>query len=374
MGLDDVGFAGLRTRRFDHVGINGALRQPLGIPQLGRLFLEDFDEQPADDLALLFGVGHAGQRGQKPRFSVHPDHPHAEMLTERDHDLITLVQAQQASVHEHAGELVADGPVQQRRHYRGIHSARQAQQHLVVAHLRTDGGDAVLDDVAGGPQRLAAADVQHEAAQDPVTLTGVGDFGMELHAVPAFFLVGHAGDGTGRGAGDAHEVGRQRRHPVAVAHPHVQQAVTLRAGVILDGAQQLGMGVRAHLGVTEFLMIRRFHQAAELHGQGLHPIADAEQRYVQVKHDLRYTGTVGDRGGFRAAGQDDSVWMKRADCRRFSVVGIDFAIDPDLAHPAGDQLGVLGTEVENENAVKMNVAGGHDCTPLPLDGEGSGWR
>ena len=54
-----------------------------------------------------------------------------------------------------------------------------------------------------------------------------------------------------------------------------------------------------------------------------------------------------------------------ADGGRIGVVRVDFAIDADLPHPAGDQLGVLGPEVEDQDAVEMNVAGGHGVSPLP---------
>jgi len=104
--------------------------------------------------------------------------------------------------------LIADGPVQQSRHHRGIHPTGQAQKDFIIAHLGTNGRDAVLDDIAGGPQRLAVTDIQHEAAQNALTLAGVRYFGMELHPVPAFFLVRHAGDGTGFSAGDTRETGR----------------------------------------------------------------------------------------------------------------------------------------------------------------------
>ena len=59
--LDGVGLLGLRAGGFDHVRVDGALRQPFGVRQLGRLALEHLDEFAPDDLALLFRVGHAGQ-------------------------------------------------------------------------------------------------------------------------------------------------------------------------------------------------------------------------------------------------------------------------------------------------------------------------
>src|SRR3546814_17237217 len=56
--------AGFAAGRLDHVGVDGALRQPLDVVQLGGLFVEDFHEQPADDLALGFGIANPGQRRQ----------------------------------------------------------------------------------------------------------------------------------------------------------------------------------------------------------------------------------------------------------------------------------------------------------------------
>jgi hypothetical protein len=55
VGLDRVRLLGLGPGRFDHIRIDGALRQPLHVGQLGCLPLEHVDEQPADDLALGLG-------------------------------------------------------------------------------------------------------------------------------------------------------------------------------------------------------------------------------------------------------------------------------------------------------------------------------
>ena len=52
--------------------------------------------------------------------------------------IVAFVQAQQAVVDEHAGELVADGAVDQRRDHRRIDAARQAEDHLLAAHLLAD--------------------------------------------------------------------------------------------------------------------------------------------------------------------------------------------------------------------------------------------
>jgi hypothetical protein len=83
--------------------------------ELGRLGLEDIDEQAADDLALLLGVGHAGQLAQEQLAGIHADHLGVQLAGEHVHHHVAFVQAQQAVVDEHAGQLVADGAVDQRR-------------------------------------------------------------------------------------------------------------------------------------------------------------------------------------------------------------------------------------------------------------------
>ena len=110
------------------------------------------------------------------------DHLDAHVLREGVHDLLRLVQAQQAVVDEHAGELLADRPVDQRRGDRRIDAARQAEDHLVVADLLADLRDRLGDVIGHVPVAGAAADLVHEALQQLRALQGVRDLGMELHA------------------------------------------------------------------------------------------------------------------------------------------------------------------------------------------------
>ena len=111
--LDRGGLAGLGAGRFDDVGVDGALGQPLGAFLLAGLVLEHFHEFTADDLALGFGIGHAGQLAHELGGRVDVDDLDAHVLGEGLHDLFAFVQAQQAVVDENAGELVADGLVDQ---------------------------------------------------------------------------------------------------------------------------------------------------------------------------------------------------------------------------------------------------------------------
>ena len=216
------------------------------------------------------------------------------------HDLIALAQAQQAVVDEDAGELVADGPVQQGRHHRGIDPPGEAQQDLVAADLGADLGDGLLDDVVRGPEPGAAADAVDEALDDALALAGVGDLGVELEPVEAAVLVGDPGERGVGGLADGVEAGRQAIHPVAVAHPDIQQAIALGAGAVLDVAQQGRVAAGADLGIAVLALGCGGDGPAELGGHGLHPVTDAEHRDAEVEDDLGGAGGLAPRAPTQA--------------------------------------------------------------------------
>src|SRR3954467_14255925 len=76
MRLDRVRGTAGEGHALDHVGIKRALRQKfrraaaIAGDLLGLAF-EYRDEQPADDLALLFGIANAEQRAQKKLLRIH---------------------------------------------------------------------------------------------------------------------------------------------------------------------------------------------------------------------------------------------------------------------------------------------------------------
>ena len=127
VALDDVGLAGLAAGGLDHVRVDGALGEEIDALDPGGFLVEHVNKQATDDLALGLGVGDARECVQKPRLGIHADHPHAEVAREHLHHLVAFVEAQQAVVDEHAGELVADRTVDQRRGDARIDTARQAE-------------------------------------------------------------------------------------------------------------------------------------------------------------------------------------------------------------------------------------------------------
>jgi hypothetical protein len=157
------------------------------------------------------------------------------------------------------------------------------------------------------------------------------------------------------GAGDELEAVGHLLDAVAVAHPDVEQAVALGGGVILDVAQQPRVTARTDLGVAVFVVVGVDHLAAEVLGHRLHAVADAEHRHAELEHlGWHARGLVlGDRR--RAAGEDHAARREIAQRGEVHVVRVEFAVDASLAHAARDQLGVLRAEVEDQDAVGVDV-------------------
>ncbi len=59
--------------------------------------------------------------------------------------------------------------------------------------------------------------------------------------------------------------------------------------------------------------------------------------------------------GLGAAREDDAHRLEGADVAVGDVPGVDLAVDPELTHPAGDELRVLRPEIEDEDPVGVDV-------------------
>ncbi len=357
MGFDHMGLARLGAGRLDHVGVDGALGQEGDRIQLARLLLEDVDKQVADDLAFLFRIGRPFEGLEKTLLRIDADHLDTHMLREGSHHLIALVQAQQTIIDEDAGQLIADRPVQQGGYHRRVDTAGKTQHHLGVTHLLADLADALLDDLARSPERLAATDLKQKTLDDALTLTGMGHLGVELQTVEVAFFIRHAGHGCVLGFTNHLESRRQGVDPVAMTHPDIQQTITLGAGVVLDIPQQVGVAACAHLGIAVLVFIGGGYRSAKLRGHGLHAVADAKHRNPQLEHfrrrHRRFSG--GDR--LRTTGEDDTGRAITLEPLVRVVIGKDFAIDARFTYPTRNQLGVLGAKVENQDSVGMDISG-----------------
>lgn len=244
----------------------------------------------------------------------------------------------------HTGQLVADGARDQGRGHRGVHTAGQTADRALVADLLPDRGDLLLDDIAGGPVRLQARAPVQEVLKDLLAVRGVHDLGVVLDAVELLLVVLEGGDRDDVRGGRDGEALRGRRAGVAVGHPD---------GLLVRGAlEEGGAGFRDVQRRTAVLTgAGVFDGAAEGGGHQLEAVAHAEDRdagleqlAVQARGALR----VHRRG---AAGEDDRRRVLGEHLRDRHGARHDLAVDPGLADTTGDELGVLRTEVDDQDGV-----------------------
>ena len=125
MRLNRLGFLGLRTVGFNHVRINRALSKPFGARKLRRLFLENFNKQSADNLALGFRIRHTVKRRHEAIGCIDNNKLHAHILTECLSNLLSFMQTQKTVVNKDTSQLFTDRFVNQSCSDGGINAAGQ---------------------------------------------------------------------------------------------------------------------------------------------------------------------------------------------------------------------------------------------------------
>ncbi len=179
------------------------------------------------------------------------------VVAEHGHDLFGLIVPQQARVDEDAGQLVADGLVDQHGGHRGVHPAGEAADHLALAHLLADALDHLLAERLHGPVALQARDLVGEVAQDQRAAWRVSDLGMELDAVEAPPLIGDHREGGALGGGHHMKALRDGGDLVPVAHPDGFLGADAAQAV-----QQRAFPLDQDLGAAELPMMAALHRAA----------------------------------------------------------------------------------------------------------------
>ena len=87
-----------------------------------------------------------------------------------------------AYIDEGEGELIADGPLDERRGDRGIDAAGQPADYALVADLDADRVDRLVHDVDHGPGGAGTGYLVQEVLEDGLTVLGVQHLRMPLHA------------------------------------------------------------------------------------------------------------------------------------------------------------------------------------------------
>ncbi len=347
MTLDPRGGAGTAL---DHVRVQGPLDQEPGLPPLASGDgLEHPDELLPDDLALLFGIGDAGQAPQEELRLIRMDEGNLEVMAERLDDVFGLPRPHQPGIDEHAREVLPDGLVHQERGHAGIHPAGERAQDLSLTHLEPDALDRPLDDVRGRPFREELAGVVEESLQDLLAPRRVNHLGVELDPVEPSSRILHRRDRRGGGPGGDGEPGWCFDHRVGVAHPHR----LLRQKV---GQQHAGL-CNHELRPAVLPKARGLDPAPQGLGHGLLAVADPEHGHSQLEQP------VVDRGGpfgihrRGPSGQDQAGRPAGFELLQRGVERDDLGVHVALPDPPRDELGVLGPEVDDEDWARVGHRG-----------------
>ena len=262
------------------------------------------------------------------------------------HNLLGFAEAHHAVIHVQAQDLFrSEHAVQEHECNGGVHAATHEQENLAVLDLFLDAFRDERQVALHVPGLLCARKV-HEVFQQLHAELAVGDFGVELDAENlAFGLVAIEGDGGDfaiLGAGHNLVALGELRDLVAVAHPH---------GAGLREALQKWALFVAHdkVGDAVFLHLARFHVTAQLLGDELVTVADAELRHREVQNFGIVFRGVGRIHAAGAATVDDSLHaFEFADG---GGGGVNFGKHAQAAHAVSNQVGVLPAKVQNGNRI-----------------------
>ncbi|MGY3680318.1 hypothetical protein ACVWXU_003941 [Streptomyces sp. TE33382] len=348
-GLDDVRVEGALDEEGDILARRAGLRDELGLG-----LLEDADELAADDLPLLLRVGDPGEGVEEALLGVDDLERDARGGDEVLLDLLGLALAHQPVVDVDTGQLGADGLLHEGRGDRGVHTAGQPADGALGADLLTDERDLLLDDIGRRPVGLDARAAVEEVLQDLLAVRGVQDLRVVLDAVELLLVVLEGGDRYdvgGRGDGEA--LGRGGTG-VAVRHPHR----LLGGRALEERGAGLGDGEAGAAVLTGTVVV---DGAAERGGHQLEAVAHAEHRDPGLEQRAVEGGRALCVHRGRAAGQDDRAGVPGQHLGHRHGGRDDLAVDPGLTDTAGDELGVLRAEVDNEDHVGRGVGGGGGC-------------
>ena len=331
VGLD---FRGNRAAggAFDHVRIERALRKAV---DLARCAKKDVDEEISDDFALFFRVLDSRQPAQKALAGVDGLNFNANGRKLRL-NLRGLVFSEQTGVDKNAAN-VDFRFVEQDGQNRGIHAARDAANHVVIADFFANVGDElVLERLHLETRRILRSG--QEIAQNLRAFVGVGHFRVKLDAPPTIrplqrhrrpFLIRGQNFGVIR-----HLAG------VAVTHPNLRFSHAFQQKIAV---------FRQKRRRAVFPRRPRPDGAAEFEVEQLHAVANAQNRHVEAlevfKIDVRRVFFA--RAAW-PAGQNHGGGFAGFTKLAGLVKPRKIAQFPD---PADDELGVLRAEIDDGDGV-----------------------
>ena len=308
--------------------------------------LEHIDERVADCASLCLRLLHARQCGEELAAGIHGDERHPQVLSHRLLHLGALVETQQAGVHEHAGELVADGAMHERGRDGAVHSARKSADDLRLSHLPANLGDLVLDEGAWRPRRFGAADLEQEVGKQLRAARGMRHLRVKLHAVDRLRLMLERGHRVARARGGDAEPGWRLLDVVAVTHPH---------GRRIDGreaAKERALDRGVNLVATILALCTALHLSAVQLRNELHAVAHS-QHGCHLEHRAIGRGRVLAVHRVGAAAEDDARRRPFANPLERSRGRMNLGVHARLAHAPRNELGVLRAVVDDQDAARV---------------------
>ena len=167
---------------------------------------------------------------------------------------------------------------------------------------------------------------------------------MELKPVEAPLVRADGRDLAVRAPSEDREAGRGLDDLVAVAHPDLRPS-----------GEPGEEAVRRRLEALRSVLARRSrrHLSAQRLRHRLHAVADAEHGNPKLVDPRVRPRSVLRVDGGRPPGEDDRA-RPRGNLLRGRVVTQNLRIDPALTHAPGDQMRVLGAEVEDEDGLSLH--------------------
>ena len=235
-----------------------------------------------------------------------------------------------------------------------VHPAAEGQEDLSVPDLLPEAADGGVFVVLHGPVALRAADLIEEVPEHGRAVLRVIDLRVELDAVEVPGLVGDGGAGAGGAVGREGKALRNLLHIVAVAHPG-----GAFGGEVLE---ELTAGVEKRLGFAVFpggIALGRDDAAPQVVGQELTAVADAQDGHAQAEELRVRVGGGGVIDAVGPAGEDDADGRQGFQVLDGGRIGLHFAVNALLPDPAGDELVVLASEIQDDDGLV-----GHKDTPF----------
>src|SRR5581483_1922040 len=269
-------------------------------------------------------------------------------LLEQAANFLSFAVAHETGVHINAVDAArTEGALRQGESDSRINTSTQEKEHSAPARVAANSGFEIRDLVGGMPVAAAPADPKQEIAQNLQAVLGVGDFGMKLDADQAAGVVPHSGDAAIARAAENLKAGRQLGNVIAMTHPNPLAAVQAGEYGFAGFYDDFRFAEFAGSSAGRIAPLPRLDFAAEMLGQEVLSVADAENRQVELEQTGIRLRAARVKDARRTSGNDHAAVARQP--LRSRAERPDFRIDPQFADFPGDEMTILAAGIEDNN-------------------------